>query len=349
MGFAVLPNAQTFKNDHQDGKGIVLGRQGGFLLAVGLVKAHNNTSLAVMVRFRKGSPTEAIQSKLKELPTFKGFAGRKTLQIGAHGLVTGWPYAFKKPTPDEVAAFVDEVVAELQGLALPFCGKCEECCSHDVDDVTLMNRVPGYLCVSCQSRMAADKKREQEEYNNRPANYLLGLPVGILAAAVGGTVWGLGISAIEAGTNSWTPKLHFIVGFGIAALVAWTMFKATGKITRVGQGIAILLTLAGKFWGDALFYTFDVMYSRGAHISLNALSWTARDSHLFQFFLKLVLRHFWTLKLSGFERILVLAGDLASACLLFWVPWGRLPKFVPNFEYVGKVPERNPQRLSANA
>jgi len=151
MGFAILPNAQSFKNDYQDGKGIVLGRQGGFLVAVGLVKAGDNTTLAVMVRFRKGSPTEAIQTKLKELPTFNGFAGRKTLQIGTQGLVAGWPFAFKKPTPDVVIAFVNEIVGQLQGLALPFSGKCEECGSHDVDEVTLMNRVPGYLCPSCQS------------------------------------------------------------------------------------------------------------------------------------------------------------------------------------------------------
>jgi len=197
--------------------------------------------------------------------------------------------------------------------------------------------------------MTADKKREQEEYEDRPANYVLGIPVGIVAAISGGTVWGLGISAMEAGANNWTPKLHFIIAFGIGVLVGWAMFKVIGKITRVGQGIAILLTLLGKFWGDALFYTFDVMYRRGAHISLNVLGWTSRDFRMFQIFLNFVVQHFWVFKLNGFEGKMVLLGDLVLASAIPWVPWGRVPKFIPTFESVGRVPERDPQRLAAKA
>jgi len=349
MGFSVLPNARTFNSDYQHGKGIVLGRQDGYLVAVGLIATGNNKSLGVLVRYRSGSPREAIETTLKDLPVFKGFAGRKTLKVTNGGVAAAWPYAFKKPTIESVLAFVDEILSHIRGVALPFSGKCEDCNSHDVADVTLMSGIPGYHCLSCQSRMTAEKMRAAEEYQNRPANYLLGVPVGILAAAVAGTAWGLLISALEAGTNSWTPKLHAIIAIGVGGLVAWTMFKVMGKITLVGQGIAIFLTLAGKFWGDALFYTLDVLYGRGAHISVNLLSWTARDFQVFKTCLNLVLHHFWVFKLYGFERKLVLAGDLAFAFCLPWFPWGKIPKFVPTFESVGKVPERQQRQLGAHA
>src|SRR5258706_314397 len=78
-----------------------------------------------------------------------------------------------------------------RGLALPFSGKCEDCNSTAVSDVTLVNGIPGYHCAACQSRVVVEKERAAEEYKNRPANYLLGIPAAIAMATVAGTVWGL--------------------------------------------------------------------------------------------------------------------------------------------------------------
>src|SRR5258708_6378579 len=277
MGFSVLPNAKTFKNDYQDGKGIVLGRREGFLVAVGLVSAGRSRTLGVLVRYRRGTPKEAIENALKALPTFKGFAGRKTLKVSEDGLVGGWPYALKKPTPAAVLAFVDEIVSPLRGLALPLGGKCEDCNGVGVSDVTLVDGIPGYHCAACQSRITVEKERAAEEYKNRPANYLLGVPAAIAMAATAGTAWGLFVSWAEAGSDSWSPKLHIVAGFFVAALVAWALFKAAGKVTRVGQTIAILLAIGAKFWGDVLFYTFDLLGRRHTHLGLSLLSWTQHD------------------------------------------------------------------------
>ena len=69
IGFSALPNAKTFTNDYQRGKGIVLGLREGHLVAVGLVSAGRNTMLGLLVRYRRGSPKQAIEESLKTLPT----------------------------------------------------------------------------------------------------------------------------------------------------------------------------------------------------------------------------------------------------------------------------------------
>jgi len=60
-------------------------------------------------------------------------------------------------------------------------------------------------------------------------------------------------------------------------------------------------------------------------------------------------QHFWAFKLHGFDGKFVLLGDLLLAGAVPWVPWGKVPKFIPTFESVGRVPERDPQRLAAKA
>ncbi len=344
MGFSVLPNARPFNDFYLRGKGVVLGTQAGYLVAAGLINSGRNNAMGIMVRYRKGSPAEAIKTTLQSLATFKGLMGRKNLKVAEEGLVVTWLYSFKKPSAESVIAVVDDVVANIHGLALPFSGKCEDCNSSDANEITLVSGVPGYHCLGCQSRLTAEKERVAEEYKDRPANYLLGVPAGILAAAAGGTAWGLLISAMEAGSKSWTPKLHAVAGLFIGGLVAWILFKTVGKVTHVGQGIAILLTLAGKFWGDALFYTFDALYDRGEHMSLNFLSWSQAELEMFKGFLNLVLHNFWTVKIYGFDGKFVLLADVACAVGILWMPWGKIPKFIPTFENVGKVPERTSQK-----
>lgn len=346
LGFSVLPNATTFKNDYQQGKGVVLGLREGYLVAVGLVSAGKSTTLGVLVRYGRGTPKEAIESALKALPTFKSFTGRKTLKVSEDGLVVGWPYAIRKPTPDAVLAFVDEILSPLRGLALPFSGKCEDCSSASVSDVTLVNGIPGYHCASCQLRFAAEKERAAEEYKNRPANYMLGVPAAIAMAALAGTAWGFFVSWAEAGSDSWSPKLHIVAGFFVSGLVAWVMFKAAGKVTRVGQAIAIVLAIAGKFWGDSLFYTFDLLIGWHTNVGLNVLSWTQHDFQVFKSFLNFVLHRFWAFKLYGFDRKFVLLFDLVWALGIPWFPWGKLPKFIPNFESAGALQESSKRQTS---
>ena len=339
LGFTVLPDALTFKGDFQHGKGIVLGLRSGYLVCVGLISAGEANSVGVIVRYRRGAPKDAIENALKSRPAFKSFIARKPVKVSADGLTVAWPYALKKPTPDAVRNFVDEVVSCVRGLAMPFGGKCEDCGSIEVAEITLVNAMPGYHCDACKARFAAEKERAAEEYKSRPANYMLGVPVGALIAAAAGTAWGLFISWAEVGSTTWSPKLHFIAGFFVAGPVGWAMFKTMGKVTRSGQVAAILLALAGKFWGDVIYYTFSVLYSSKAHLSINPFVWTQHDYQVFASFLRFVAAKFWQFKLYGFEGKFILVGDLACTFSLPLLPWAKLPKFDPTFERVGRLSE----------
>jgi len=346
LGFTVLPGAETFKNNYQQGKGIALGLRQGYLVAVGLVSAGRSTSLALMVRFRRGSPKEAIESTLKSLSPFKSFTARRALKVSEDGLLVVWPYAFKKPEPQAVVAFIAEILSTIRALALPFSGKCEDCNNTEISEVTLVNRIPGYHCAACQTRFVAEKKQAAEEYNSRPANYFAGIPVAVAVAAVTGTAWGLLASVLEAGTGKWEPKLHICVGFGIASLIAVSLFKAMGKVTRTGQVLAILFTILAKFWGDALYFTFDVLSGPKFHVGTNFLNWKPDEHLMFRAILVVVLRRFWLLKLFDFWGKFVFAADLAWAISIPWLPWGKIPNFTPTFERVGPLRESVPPQYA---
>lgn len=336
-GYSVLPNARTFKTNYRRSKGIVLGLKDGYLVTVGLISSRNHKALNILVRYRVGSPKDAIETTLKGLPAFKGLAARK-VKVSEDSLLVTWTYAFRRPSPDAVEKSIDEVITNIKGLALPFSGKCEECNSSDAGEVTLVNGVPGYHCEGCRSRTIAEKEREAEEYRNRPANYVVGVPVATLVAVITGTAWGLIISAMEAGSKTWTPKLHAIVGLVIGGAVSWTFFKVLGKVNRAGQAIAIVLTLLGKFWGDTLFYTFSLLIARDVNISTNPLSWSPTDFRVFMAHLHFVLPRFWEFKLDDYGKV-VLFGDLFCAGSVAWMPWAKVPKFIPNYESAGKIEE----------
>src|SRR5260370_8655757 len=103
-------------------------------------------------------------------------------------------------------------------------------------------------------RVAAHKGREAEESRAKEANYVPGILAAVVAADGAGTIWGEFATWAEVGSGKWYPYLHAAVTFPIGMLVCWALFKATGKKDRAGQVVSILLTLAAKWWGDALYY-----------------------------------------------------------------------------------------------
>ena len=101
--------------------------------------------------------------------------------------------------------------------------------------------------------------------------------------------------------------------------VGWAFFKGAGKVNRLGQATAILLALVGKLVGDSFFY--ERILADQWHVGLS--------THLFG----VVLRHFWSLKLSlyGGWSIVLLLSDFGFAAAIPWMPWGTIPKFRPTF------------------
>lgn len=318
LGLTYVPWARTFKTDQQSSKGTAIGTRNKFVLALALVSAGNNRTLGVAIRFPAMSNVTGLQEDLKNLPGFKSFSGRKSLKVTAKGVAVGWPFALKKPKPEEVIAFVDSLLAAVAKYAAPFDEKCEDCHSAAATEIVLKNGEPGYHCLGCQERQIEEQRRVEQEYGTRSANYFLALPAGVGAALGMGIVWGLFVGFIDGDGQTWTPKLHLLGAFVIGAAVSYIFFKTAGKVERVGQVLAVLLTLAGKWWADSIYYAMIATHQRVSAITPALLT----D----------IIRQFWELKLSAEMSWLVLAGDVGFSVFIAWLPWSKVPKFVPVFQ-----------------
>lgn len=316
-----VPKCTTLKDDTTSTqKGAIIGARKGYLVALALTQVGRNTGFAIMIRYPEMSALQQLQDAIKSKPGFSSFLNRKTLKATNTSLTVSWGYALKKPKAEEIISLLDTLLEEISHYAAAFSGKCEDCGSAEARDITLMNGVPGYHCSACQMRMTSEKRREAEEYKAKDANYVLGLIAGLAAAAAAGAAWGQLATWIEVGSGKWYPYLHAAVTFFIAAAVCWAVFKGMGKRDRVGQGMAILLTLAAKWFGEALYYAHVVANSQDAPFSAPLFMET--------------VRHFFYYKFLTGAHIIVFLADLGIAAWIPWSPLGRLPKFEPVFQTV---------------
>jgi len=321
VGGVYVPKCTTFKDDTTSNQnGAIIGTRKGYLVALALTRTGRNAGFAIMVRFPATAAVQQLQEAIKSKPGFSSFFSKKRVKVAADNLMVSWIYAMKKPKPEEVIGLLDAVLDELTRYAPAFSGKCEDCSSAETRAITLMNGVPGYHCPSCQMRLTAEKRREAEEYKAREANYVVGILAGILGAAVAGTAWGELVSSIEVGSGKWYPYLHAAVTVLIGMVVCWALFKGMGKRDRAGQVTAVLLTLAGKWWGDVLYYSHLAAHVRGIPFTGSLIA----DS----------LKTFFAYKFASGVHIVVFLCDLGFSAIVPRTPWGRLPKFEPVFQTV---------------
>jgi len=316
LGLTYAAWAKTFNSDKQTSKGTAIGIRNRYIVSLGLISVGNNKSVGILIRYPETTSTSALQEELTALPALKPF--RKTLKVGSSGVGVAWPYSWKKPKPEEVTAVVELLLATVAKHVAAFDGKCEDCHSKSASEVVLMNGMPGYHCAACQERVTEEKRRQQEEYRARTANYLLGLLAGVGMALLIGIFWGLVVGGIDGDGKTWSPKLHMLGGFVVGCAVSYVYFRAAGKVDRLGQGLAILLSVAGKWWGDAIYYGMIITHQHITKLTPALMS--------------AVLRHFWKLKFSAEMSTLVFAADIGFSIMMAWMPWGKIPKFIPTFQ-----------------
>ncbi len=316
IGGVYVPKCTTFKETYQTAtKHVVFGAYKGYLVALALTQAGRTAGFVMLVRYPRAPMAPPLQEAFKARPGFSSFFGKKV-----DGVMVSWTYALTKPKLEEIAGLLDAVIEEVSKAVPPFSGRCEDCSTAEAREITLMNGMPGYHCLACQMRVAAEKQREADEYKAKDANYVVGLGAGLVAAAVAGSAWGWLISLMEADSGKWYPQVHAVMGVVLSIPICWLMFKAIGKRDRVGQVLAIVLTLAAKWWGDAIYFTYVKM-----HFAELAFSWQLLGS---------VVRHFWEYQFLSGGRIFVAVCDVVIALAVPWMPWGKLPKFVPVFQTI---------------
>jgi hypothetical protein len=115
--------------------------------------------------------------------------------------------------------------------------------------------------------------------------------------------------------------LNYIFLYGailIGYLVAAGVLKGTGKVTRFGQIIIPVLTVASVLFGDAIFYTLIVM--KDQHVSFSGK------------LLNAVVVHLWDIESKG-NGVLSLIFALVGAGYALYS--ARKPKFKAVFQPLG--------------
>ena len=236
----------------------LVGSHNGYLLRVGWGGEYGS-QLIVLVRFPKVSQDlKALREQLLRDPvlsTLPGWKKRATgVQLEPSNLVWQPAFAFRRPKAAEIQAWVDRILQHLPMAVKPFSGQCEQCGASGVERHVLMERVPVYLCTSCQGRLASEGDLQQRRYEQLEANYLLGALYGMGGSVAGGIAWALLAVA--------TKRVYAAVAIGMAWLVAWAYVKGAKKIDGLGKLIGAALTMGGVAVGDVILYASMVHATR---------------------------------------------------------------------------------------
>ena len=227
--------------------GSAVGTRDTYITAIGFTKNGQAANLVILLRFKKLEQPELVKSALKSAAIKKGKLGA----VGNDFVRWEWQYSFTKPKAEEVVKLIEDLRTAIKPVTTAFDGRCEQCASTSTQSLTLLNGMPMFICATCQEKVRHELNQAAEKYEMITPNYPNGLVLGLGAAAVGGLAWGLIAYAI----NYIFLYGAILIGYFVAAGV----LKGTGKVTRLGQVVIPVLTVASVLFGDAIFYTLIVM------------------------------------------------------------------------------------------
>src|SRR6266403_5006673 len=286
--------------------GSAVGTRDNYVTAIGFSHNGQTANLVMLLRFKKLEQPELVKSAVKSAAIKKGKLGA----VGNNFLRWEWKCSFTKPKPEEVAKLAEELRTAIKPVTMGFDGRCEQCASTSTPSLTLMNGLPTFICAGCQENVRHELNQAAVNYEAITPNYPNGLVLGIAAAALGGLAWGLVAYAI-----------NYIFLYGailIGYLVATLVIKGTGKVTRFGQIIIPILTLASVLFGDAIFYTLIVM--KQEHVPFSGK------------LLNAVVVHLGEIEMQGSGVLSLLFGLVGAGTALYSA---RKPKFQAVFQPLG--------------
>jgi hypothetical protein len=286
--------------------GSVVGTLDNYVTAIGFAYNGQNASLVILFRFKKLEQPELVKSALKAAAIKEGRLGA----VGNDFVRWEWKYSFGKPKLEEVVQLLENLRKAIRTAAAGLEGRCEHCASTTKQSLTLLNGMPMFICSSCQERMRHELNQAAEKYEMITPNYPNGLLLGLGAAALGGCAWGL----IAYGVNRIFLYGAILIGY----IVAVAVLRGTGKVTRFGQIIIPVLTIASVLFGDAIFYTLSVM--KQEHVPFSAR------------LLNAVVVHLWELEIQGSGVLSVLFALVGAGYALYSA---RKPKFQAIFQPLG--------------
>ncbi len=288
--------------------GSVIGARDGYVTVIGFLRSRE-AKLVILLRFKKLEHPEQVKLAVSQSTVVSKKHG-KLAEVGNDFLRWEWKYSFTKPKAEDVARLADALRESIKPVAQGFDGRCEHCASSSTSTLTLMNGLPIFICPGCQEKVHHELDQAAINYDAIVPNYPNGLVLGIGAAVLGGLAWGLVAYAIN--------RIFLYGAILIGYFVAGGVLKGTGKVTRFGQVIVLIFTVASVLFGDAIFYTLAIMKHENAPFSSKLLG--------------AVLSHLWEIESAG-SGVLSLVFALVGAGYALYA--ARKPKFKAAFQPLG--------------
>jgi len=243
-----------------------LGTSGGFPLAAEWCKREKQSTVAFLVRFRKGTlkrPQDiALQELLSDADLLKAVdqkkfssAERKAAKVLDDRVLLFWDYSFKAPSAEKVAGVARRLSAWVSERAESPGGACDLCTASSGAALSTLDGDPTLVCPSCGERIEADNQAKQREWDAVEPAVVTGLLAGLGAAVVMALAWG--------GLAYGTQHIYALLAIGMGLAVAWSIRIAMRKVNLLGKIAAVVFTLGSVMAGDFFFFLLSLAQEAG--------------------------------------------------------------------------------------
>ena len=231
----------------------IAGISRGFPVSIAQAIEQRRAGVIYLLRFPEGSDIAQIKANLP-------VEFQKKVSMDDGNLMLNQRYIISLPSNAEISETFLKLRDALASSVQPPSGVCERC-SVNQGEFHLSNGYPMQLCATCVSAIQTEQRESMRAYEEMEVRPLQGTMWGVLAALIGGIAWGLVGYAI----NRFVLLVAILIGY----LVAWAIRQGMGKVTRFGQVLTVILTLAGVFWGDLLMVTLIIAKEYQQALSLD--------------------------------------------------------------------------------
>jgi len=225
----------------------------GFPTIISHVIEGNRQAIVYLIRYASLLDHEQLGSRLPASLKNRVSVAEKSLTLRN---------AIYESTGTKVIDTYRQLNEAVRASAQPFSDLCE-LCKINPGEFHVVGGIPSQLCGRCVAEIKAKQAESQRAYEELEAHPVRGTLWGILAALAGGVGWGL--------FAYFTERIWALLALGIGYLVAWSILRGMGKVSRYGQVLTVVLTLASVFWGDIFYVTLAVAKEFQEPLSVNLL------------------------------------------------------------------------------
>lgn len=270
VALASLLKIETMDRSGPVGVASAAGSLDGFPVAVAWTKQDRASIVRIVVRCRRASLSsspESIRGSIESNPKILAALGRKKLSsyerkslvVAPDGIAFVWQYAFRAPKPEAVANVVRALVDVAASAARPVGAVCEKC-DQQAGELFAIDGALTCICAGCREKAGEEDRAKIAAYAALDSRPLAGILAGVAVAALMAIAWGAVAYALD--------RVFLFASFLIGGAIAWAVNRAAGKVTVLGRGVTVALTIASVMAGDYIFIVLTA--GKALHRSVDA-------------------------------------------------------------------------------